>query len=34
MFTKEGIPLEFLSHYDPEGPFACLRLSDGLRDSF
>ena len=24
-FAKEGIPLEFLSHYEPDGPFACLR---------
>ncbi len=24
-FAKEGIPPEFLSHYEPDGPFACLR---------
>ena len=33
-FTKEGIPPEFLSHYEPEWPFAGLRLNDGLSDSF
>jgi hypothetical protein len=33
-FTKEGIPLEFLSHYEPDGPFACRRLNDGLSDNF
>ena len=33
-FAKEQIPLEFLSHYEPEWPFACLRLNDGLSDTF
>ena len=33
-FAKEGIPSEFLSHYVPEGPFAFLRLNDGLSDKF
>jgi hypothetical protein len=33
-FAKEGIPLEFLSHYVPDGPFACLRLNDRLSDKF
>ena len=33
-FAKEGIPLEFLSHYVPDGPFACLSLNDGLSDKF
>jgi len=31
-FAKEGIPPRFLSHYEPDGPFACLRLNDGLSD--
>jgi hypothetical protein len=31
-FAKEGIPPEFLSHYIPDGPFACLRQNDGLSD--
>jgi hypothetical protein len=33
-FAKEGIPSEFLSHYEPDGPFACLSLNDGLSDKF
>ncbi|MDN5935116.1 MAG: TniQ family protein [Nitrosospira sp.] len=33
-FTKDGIPLEFLSHYVPVGPFACRRQNDGLSDKF
>ena len=33
-FVKEGIPPEFLSHYEPDGPFACLRQNDGLSDNF
>ena len=33
-FAKEGIPAEFLSHYEPDGPFACLRQNDGLSDEF
>lgn len=33
-FAKEGIPPEFLSHYVPDGPFACLRQNDGLSDKF
>ena len=33
-FTKEGIPPEFLSHYEPDGPFTCRRLNDGLSDKF
>ena len=33
-FVKEGIPPEFLSHYMPDGPFACLRQNDGLSDNF
>lgn len=31
-FAKEGIPPEFLSHYEPDEPFARLRLNDGLSD--
>ena len=34
MFAKEGIPMEFLSLYVPNGPFACLSLNDGLSDKF
>lgn len=34
MFVKEGIPLEFLSHYEPDGPFACHSISNLLSDSF
>ena len=34
MFAQEGIPMEFLSHYVPDKPFACLRLNDGLSDKF
>ncbi|MGV8891147.1 MAG: TniQ family protein [Pseudomonas sp.] len=34
MFAKEGIPPEFLSHYVPNAPFACLRLNDWLSDKF
>ncbi|MDM7457052.1 MAG: TniQ family protein [Tepidimonas sp.] len=33
-FANEGIPLEFLSHYKPDVPFACLRQDDGLSDKF
>ncbi|HOI65608.1 MAG TPA: transposase, partial [Thiomonas arsenitoxydans] len=33
-FAKEGIPPEFLSHYEADGPFACLRQNDGLSDKF
>ena len=33
-FTKEGVPPEFLSHYEPSLPFACLRQNDGLSDKF
>jgi len=33
-FAKEGVPPEFLSHYDPAEPFACLRQNDGLSDNF
>ncbi len=32
MFAKEGVPPEFLSHYEPQWPFAGLRLNDGLSD--
>ena len=28
--VKEQIPPEFLSHYDPEWPFACHRINNGL----
>ena len=34
MFASKGIPMEFLSHYVPFEPFACLRLNDGLSDKF
>lgn len=27
-FAKEGIPPEFQSHYEPDGPFACRKISD------
>ena len=33
-FAKEGIPPELVSHYEPDGPFACLRQNDGLSDEF
>ena len=33
-FVKEGIPPEFLSHYLPDAPFACLKQNDGLSDKF
>lgn len=33
-FTQEGIPLEFLSHYEPNEPFAFLKINDGLSDKF
>lgn len=33
-FAEEGIPLEFLSHYVPDGPFACLSQNDALSDKF
>ena len=33
-FAKEGIATEFLSHYEPDGSFACLRQNDGLSDKF
>ena len=32
MFAQEGIPLEFLSHYIPSGPFTFLSMNDGLSD--
>jgi len=34
MFAKEGVPMEFLSHYVPCRPFAYLSLNDGLSDKF
>lgn len=33
-FAEDGVPPEFLSHYEPEAPFAFLRLNDGLSDKF
>ena len=33
-FTKEGIPPEFLSHYEPDRPFAFFSLNYGLSDKF
>ena len=33
-FEKEGIPSEFLSHYEPGESFACRRQSYGLSDDF
>ncbi len=33
-FAKEGIPAEFLSHYEPQWPFACHSINDGLSDKF
>ncbi|MGO1500350.1 MAG: TniQ family protein [Marinobacter sp.] len=27
-FAKDGIPPEFLSHYEPDGPFACRKIND------
>jgi hypothetical protein len=33
-FAQEGIPPEFLSHYDPDGTFAFLSMNDGLSDKF
>ena len=33
-FANEGIPLDFLSHYEPHIPFACLSQNDGLSDKF
>ena len=32
--VKEQIPPEFLSHYLPDAPFACLKQNDGLSDKF
>lgn len=34
MFAKEQIPPEFLLHYEPDEPFACLKLNNGLSDNF
>lgn len=34
IFASEGIPPEFLSHYVPDGPFTCRRISDGINDNF
>ena len=33
-FAEGGIPLEYLSHYEPDKPFAFLRINDGLSDKF
>ena len=33
-FATIQIPLEFLSHYESEQPFACHRINDGLSDNF
>ncbi|MBC7293285.1 MAG: transposase, partial [Thermoleophilia bacterium] len=33
-FAKAGIPPDFLSHYEPDGPFACRRPNDRLSDKF
>jgi hypothetical protein len=33
-FANEGIPLEFLSHYEPCTPFAYRSQNDGLSDKF
>jgi hypothetical protein len=33
-FVKEDIPAEFLSDYEPDASFACLRQNDGLSDNF
>ena len=33
-FSKDGIPLKFLSHYAPDEPFACLTLNNALYDKF
>jgi hypothetical protein len=33
-FANDGIPLEFLSHYEPLMPFAGLSQNDGLSDKF
>lgn len=34
IFACEGIPSELLSHYVPDGPFTCRRISDEINDSF
>ncbi|PWW31526.1 TniQ family protein [Chromohalobacter israelensis] len=33
-FAQEGIPQEFLSHYEPDVPFACRKISDSLSSKF
>ena len=33
-FTKQVIPPEFLSHYEPDRPFAFFSLNYGLSDKF
>ncbi|WP_110070786.1 TniQ family protein [Halomonas sp. A11-A] len=33
-FAQEGIPPAFLSHYEPDGPFACRKVSDSLSRKF
>nr|WP_276515116.1 TniQ family protein [Citrobacter freundii] len=30
--AREGIPSEFLSHHEPDGPFTCRRINDALSD--
>ncbi|WP_426575407.1 TniQ family protein (plasmid) [Xenorhabdus stockiae] len=34
LFAELGIPLEFVSHFNPDKPFAYLRINDGLNDNF
>ncbi|MCE0732298.1 hypothetical protein LWH48_05710 [Halomonas sp. G15] len=33
-FAQEGMPQEFLSHYEPDVPFACRKISDSLSSKF
>lgn len=32
LFSEQGIPTEFLSHYIPNRSFMCLRINDNLSD--
>ncbi|KLU16105.1 MULTISPECIES: TniQ family protein [Xenorhabdus] len=32
LFVEVGIPLEFVSHFNPDEPFTSLRINDGLSD--
>lgn len=32
--AEQQIPPEFLSHNEPDEPFACFKLNNGLSDTF